>query len=244
MDVPTGTNSVEFTFKGLNAYGKPASATLDKMYIWAVDANGNVSSALKIAPKAGTTGTVTASATYPNAYQIVNAGNGATFTLSFAKAGQYKIFAGVDTSAATGTANLNNLQRIGGNSAYNTITVTGTTTDPNQTYAATVEAVNNTTLGYSVVQNATQVSATQANAGVELGTLTIKPNNVATNNITVTFEEKDLSDNTFMPLYGKNVAIEVGSGNITVNKTSATTNVLGQIQFQVAAGREGKYKFI
>ena len=63
----------------------------------------------------------------------------------------------------------------------------------------------------------------------------IAANNVANNNIVVTFKNDDNR------LVGKTVKIDTNSANIQVNKETAVTNSLGQIDFDLSGSREGTY---
>ncbi|MFR6290912.1 MAG: hypothetical protein ACLUKQ_05610, partial [Peptococcaceae bacterium] len=231
QSVKTG-KAVTFTFAGNNSATEAVTSSSGVFYVWAVDANGAVSSALTLTSSDAVLGDK--GEDYSNAYKVETAETGDKFTATFARAGKYTVYAGVvkgDTNAS-----LSNAQLIGGSkSNFSVITVTGKATDPESTYSAAVSEVDNTTDGYKV--DAVGDSPIAASGtDLTLGTLTITPNNVQTDNITVTFWDKE------QKLTGSTVAIDTNSANIEVNKTSATTNILGQIQFKVSAAREGKYE--
>ena len=239
-DVKDSNNSVEFYFDANNAYGNTASGVLD-MYVWAVDENGAVSSALVLTKKAEAVGADLVvgakGAVYNNAYKVEKVANGDTFTVAFTKAGNYTVYAGVE-KGSTATSNLSNMQLVSGEKAnFSVITVTGTSVNPDVAYSAKVTPVDQmAALGYKVTANGTNaITAAQSAKGDALGILEITPNNIETNNITVTFYSEDET------LTGKTVAISTDSANVTVNKESAKTNILGQIQLKVSASREGKY---
>ncbi len=218
---------VEFTFAANNAETKAVTdGTTLSFLVWAVDANGAVSSALKL--------NATPSTDYANAYEVT-AKNGDTFDATFARAGEYTVYAGVVNEDTT--ANLTNAQLIGGAKAnFSVITVTGTASNPEATYkAAVAEVIKAEKKGYTVapVKNSPVAAS---GTDLTLGTLTMTPNNVQTDNITVTFFDGD------QKLTGATVAIDTNSANIEVNKATAKTNILGQIQFKVAASREGNYE--
>lgn len=222
--VKTG-KPVEFTFAGNNSATEAVTSAAALIYVWAVDENGAVSSSLTL------TGDKvdTSNKTYANAFAAKDVVNGDKFTATFARAGKYTVYAGVVNSDTT--ANLSNAQLIGGSkSNFSVITVTGTATNPDTTYAAQVTSVDAT--DYDVTSNGI-VKANEKD--LTLGELTITPNNVQSDNITVTFYDKDKK------LTGKTITIDTDSANIDVNKTTAKTNILGQIQFKVSASREGKY---
>ena len=240
QSVKTG-KAVEFTFAGNNSATQSVTSPSQAFMVWAVDANGAVSSALTLSKKAGAA-TVGDATNFDNVYIVNGAVTGDTFNVEFARSGKYTVYAGVLRSTDN---SLNAAQLIGGSkSNFSVITVTGKATDPEATYSAEVTPVNKlTTDGYAVVQrnladeDETPVTVIPASeTDLTLGTLTITPNNVQTDNITVTFWDKD------QKLTGKTVSIDTNSANIEVSKTSATTNILGQIQFKVSAAREGKYE--
>ena len=199
------------------------TGTLD-FVVWAVDANGAVSSAMTLAGKG-----VAESNQFDNAYTVTGAKNDDKFTVNFARAGKYTVYAGVLKSSDN---SLNAAQLIGGSkSNFSVITVSGTTTDPEKTYRAELANVSS---GISIVEDNGVVEADKS-----LGTVNITPNNVAE---TVTVEFTKYADGKHTKLNGKTVSIDTNSANIDVNKTSATTNILGQIKFDLSASREGDFK--
>ena len=216
---------VEFIFAANNASTKAVTdGTTLSFLVWAVDADGAVSSALSLNKGVKST-------KFANAYEVT-AANGDIFKAAFARAGEYTVYAGV-VNADT-TANLSNAQLIGGVKANaSTITVSGTATDPEATYAAEVTAAAPAGEGYTVTSKGKVAAAA---TDLTLGNVTIVPNNVQSNNITVTFFDGD------QKLTGASVAIDTNSANIEVNKDTAKTNILGQIQFKVSAAREGNYE--
>ena len=232
QSVKTG-KPVEFTFAGNNSATQAVTTPAQAFMVWAVDASGAVSSALELTVK-DAVATVGEAKNYDNVYIVDGAVTGDKFNVEFARAGKYTVYAGV---LRTADNSLNAAQLIGGSKAnLSVITVTGKATDPESTYSAAVSEVDKlSTDGYEVV--AVEKSPVAASGtDLTLGTLTITPNNVQTDNITVTFWDKD------QKLTGSTVAIDTNSANIEVNKTTAKTNILGQIQFKVAASREGKYE--
>ena len=232
QSVKTG-KPVEFTFAGNNSATQAVTTPAQAFMVWAVDASGAVSSALELTAK-DAVAEVGEAKNYDNVYIVDGAVTGDKFNVEFARAGKYTVYAGV---LRTADNSLNAAQLIGGSkSNFSVITVTGKATDPESTYSAAVSEVDKlSTDGYEVV--AVEKSPVAASGtDLTLGTLTITPNNVQTDNITVTFWDKD------QKLTGSTVAIDTNSANIEVNKTTAKTNILGQIQFKVAASREGKYE--
>ncbi len=199
------------------------TGTLD-FVVWAVDANGAVSSAMTL----GGTG-VAPSGQFDNAYTVRGAKNDSKFTVNFARAGKYTVYAGVLKSNDN---SLNAAQLIGGSkSNFSVITVSGSVTDPEKTYRAELANVSS---GIRIVKDNGVVEADKS-----LGTINITPNNVAE---TVTVEFTKFANEKYTKLNGKTVSIDTNSANIDVNKTSATTNILGQIKFDLSASREGDFK--
>ena len=222
--------AVEFTFAGNNSATQAVTTPAQAFMVWAVDENGAVSSALDLTKVSGNA-TVGDAANFDNVYIVDKAVTGDKFNVKFARAGKYTVYAGVLRSTDN---SLNAAQLIGGSKAnLSFITVTGKAVDPETTYAAEVADKNAEADGYVVTSNG-RVEASETD--LTLGEITITPNNVQTDNITVTFYDKD------QKLTGATVAIDTNSGNIEVNKETAKTNILGQIQFKVAASREGKYE--
>ena len=225
-----GTNAVDFYLAAYDIYGNDYANGFNNLYVWALDENGAVTSAMKVTSSSATP-TVS---DVTNAYKFSAAPNKSHFQMSFTQAGKYVVYAGILDDNAT-TKTIANMQLIGGTAAnFSTINVSSTTKNPEEVYSAKVNTTNDTSLGYKVESN-NVVTAKESINGKELGTLTLTPNNVSTNNIVLTFYSEDKA------LISKNVTISTDSGNITVNKSAAKTNVLGQIQIQVSANREGKY---
>ncbi len=221
-------NIATFKFRAIDAHGNETNQPLSgNMYVWAVDEDGNVSSALQIA---GVTGaTKEDSSEYRNSYKFTGVQAGAEIKVYFASAGKYTVYAGIEDKA---TSALSNMQYIGGKANANKITVSGVSVDPEEAYSAKVNKDSGD--NYSVTSEGV-VKAADAAKGQELGTLTIQPNNVETDNIDVYFYSKD------KVLTGTTVSISTDSGNIAVNKDSAKLVSQGKLQFKVSASREGKY---
>ncbi len=265
---------VDFYFAANDKTGETTttSEALD-FVVWAVDANGAVSSALTLySDAAGTTECVPHS-NINNAY-TVSAKNGEHFYAKFARAGKYTVYAGVLSN--TEANSLTGAQLIGGKKAdFSVITVTGTAADPDKTYLAGLNvaqtsanlsaektakdkdfAINN---GDNEIQTAISDGVYVTSDNV-IGSVQVTPNNVA-ETVTVDFAkgtlvnvEKDNAvigkelavgaDKTFeaKKLTGKTISIDTNSANIEVNKETATTNVLGQVKFDLSASREGDFK--
>ena len=222
QSVKTDKN-VTFYFAANDKSGTTTNDALD-FVVWAVDANGAVSSAMTLDGKG-----VAESTQFDNAYNVSGAKNDDKFTVNFARAGKYTVYAGVLKSTDN---SLNAAQLIGGSkSNFSVITVSGTATDPEKTYRAELANVSS---GISIIEDTGVVGADKS-----LGTVNITPNNVAE---TVTVEFTKYADGKYTKLNGKTVSIDTNSANIDVNKTSATTNILGQIKFDLSASREGDFK--
>jgi len=236
---------VTFEFYGYDAWNRETSVALPQtVYIWAVDEDGAVTSAMNVVP-IGNAATCSSNGTYANAYEIAanQLQDGMQYAISFTKAGKYTVYAGVQKNN-NNAANLSGLQIIGKTkSNCSVITVTETALDPEEVYSAYVDNANNTALGYTVTPAGTAtnpVTAKDAAKGQELGTLKITPNNVATKKINVYFLTKDASGLN-KALTGKTIDIDTNSANINVTCDNNKTNNNGRIQIEVSASREGKY---
>ena len=144
----------------------------------------------------------------------VESGNNDPVNVTFAREGEYTFYAGI------GAANANSLSDI---TPFKMV-------EPN-TIKVNVPAVN------PEEYNAALDNFGPKEVDSVLGTIAITPNNVMSDKHTVTFtrEGKTLSA-------GKTVSIETNSGSVETNKTTATTNGLGQIDFKVAGSVEGDYE--
>ncbi len=137
--------------------------------------------------------------------------------ISFLRAGTFYIHAAFEAPDFE-NGKISGAKELGRTSAKNSIEVTGTAADPELNYKLKLED-QNTAYGYLTVQKLADVL----------------PNNVA-KEFTVTFFDGDKK-----MAAGKTVSIDTNSANIAVNKTSETTDLLGQITFKVSASREGEY---
>lgn len=198
------------------------------LYVWAEDvANpgtpssaftliGNATDGVVANPGAGFGPGSSALSTSVNVYTLTGVDNDERITGSFSRSGEYNIYAAMGStgSGATEAEAVRNTTKMQlGNSR---IVVNDTTTDPKQHYTATY---NGNVLRDGDVYEFIQISA----------------NNVSNNNIVVTFKNDDNR------LVGKTVTIDTSSANITADKTTATTNSLGQIDFNLSGSREGTY---
>ncbi|MGM9525880.1 MAG: hypothetical protein ACI3U1_06360, partial [Peptococcaceae bacterium] len=226
VNTESGVTTAQFMFKGNTNSETTGDVPNGKaLYVWATDASGVRTSALEITSEKGRTA-VTAPQ-YVKGFAGVEDGD--TFTVSFARAGVYTVYAGfgnVDVTSMSDITTLNAGQTV------DTITVVGTSTNPNTTYRAALTDNYTASVGY----------LTDLNYGY------LTPNNIG-KEVTVTFfrtsDNKDtdaLADDDYKKLTGKTVTIETNSANISVDKATATTNVLGQVKFNVAAAREGEYE--
>ena len=243
-----------FYFNGKAATGAvDPTATLD-FYVWAVDTNGNVSSALTgIAGDA----TVKTSKQYPGAFKIEGAVTGDKFTLDFARKGTYTIYAGV--VSGNSNANLANAQLLGGSAAnFDTVTVIGKATEPEEMYRAHVSDYSNK-LTYVPTEGALMLNgiAGVATDGETMGTVYVTPNNVsevvtvkltqsgnAISDIVKAWQTTQtvISDSYLAAdLAGMPVNVSTDSANIQLDKEQYKANVLGEIDLKLSASREGNY---
>ena len=239
-----------FYFNGKAANGAvTTTGTLD-FYVWAVDGNGNVSSALDSVTIDGAGAPDEDAAPYANAYAFKNVKTGDEFKLTFARKGNYTVYAGVVTGTAT--ANLANAQLVGGSKDnFDTVTVVGTATNPQEKYRATVTDYSSVLTYVPTVADklATKVAGV-ASDGETMGTVTVTPNNVAeTVTVKLTQSGNELSkldgkeDKAWAAadLSGMTVTVSTDSANIELDKESYKANVLGEIDLKLSASREGNY---
>ena len=204
-----------------NANKAEATGATAEVYIYATDAAGTVSSALDM-------GTLSVTEPIPNVYKLTVT-QGQVLDLSFARAGQYTVHAGLSKLAANET--VKSVSDINLFKVANVITVT--TQSPNPAYY-------NMALSGAVTATATtpgDFTVTAATAGFNSDNeVLLTPNGVATDEI---FAKLTIAGND---LAGKTVAISTNSSSIEVNKETATTNSLGMIDFTVSASVEGDYE--
>ena len=234
LDAKTGaTAKIEFE---LSLYDETeAPGTTDAVYVWAVNEKGEVSSAM-------TTTDGTAS-DFNNVY-VVNPAkltNGIV-NIQFVRTGVYTVCAALDVNGAEKVSELTKLT----GDAFSVITVKNESADPDY-YTAKVEyakqeiasdAVNPgvfyTTTKDAVVDKDGKVTTP---AETEDVVLSVIPNNVMSDEITVTFYGVDEK-----PLKKEAIRVETNSASIEVNKESITTNNQGEIKFTVAGSVEGNYE--
>lgn len=227
-----GTPNVDASFNMyalfLDAYRNDVVNANQTLYVWAEDVSnpGTPTSAFVL------TGTADMNATHgsgfsngdqlsnsPNVYTLTGVNNDEKITGKFTRSGEYNIYASMGTVDPTGTgateaeAVKNTTKMQLGNSK---IVVNATTNDPKAHYTATY-------------------NGNELKDGDTYEFIQIAANNVANNNIVVTFKNDDNR------LVGKTVNIDTNSANITASKTSAVTNSLGQIDFDLSGSREGTY---
>ena len=138
--------------------------------------------------------------------------------ISFLRAGTFYIHAAFEAPDFE-NGKISGAKELGRTSAKNSIEVTGTAADPELNYKLSLTGKLDAAKSYLVTQELAQVL----------------PNNVA-KEFTVTFFDGDKK-----MAAGKTVSIDTNSANIAVNKTSETTDLLGQVTFKVSASREGVY---
>ena len=214
------------------------ATTASALMIWAVDATGARTSALTV--DGGT-----ASAKLDDAWYVENVSDGQTIKLKFGRSGEYTVYAGfpkVGESAAT-VDSTGDVNLFGERSK---ITVTSSSEDPDL-YSATVRGTSgevssegNYVAPYGVsIKNDTAngVTVTRDDNDGVVGTVSLNANNVTSDKIYVKFMDKEGKT-----LRGETVTIESNSAAVEVNKTSATTNSLGEVDFKVSGSIEGNYE--
>ena len=249
-DTVSVNTTVQFVFKVRDNGADETSAPLNNVYIWAEDAQGNRTSALNVATETGVTATGSSSAlnVADNTYGPFEVSNDGTVAVSFSRTGDFKLYAGTYTGNANQTI-ANAVKMICGS----TISVYTTNADPEDVYRAELNDTKTSDLLKAAPTTlTTDIYADNANAvGADvavIGSISATPNNVA-EKVVVNFYKESKANNgsgtyadVLRDLSGKTVAISTNSSNITVSKESINTGVSGQIEFTVAAAREGQYK--
>ena len=181
-------------------------ATGSAIYVWAVDANGNKTSALN-----QPTGCA-ADTAMQYVYPVTNAADNGEVTISFARAGKYTVYAGIGKKTAD---SLSDITKFATSIDFNVYS-TAATPDGYRLVSITDEAG----MATSSVTDKTIGAKTNYDATIK----GVTPNNVA-EEFVLTFKESDKAD--AKTLNGKTVTIQAGSANITLDKETATTNILG-----------------
>ena len=214
----TGVTTATFIFKAYDNAEDDATGTTD-LYIWATDANGVRTSALNVTKIDGAASTLN---NVQYVYGFAGVSGDQKFTVSFARAGVYTVYAGFAKSTS-GATSMSDITTLNGGETVSKITVIGSATNPEVDYKMSLN--NKTAHDYTY----------STKDGADFSISDVTPNNVGVEQ-TLTFYDGDKK------LTGKTVTIETGSANIAVDKTSATTNVLGQVKFDLSASREGTYE--
>ena len=225
---PSVGGTVETNVLFMNKDGKDVDKAAD-IIIWAEDVTntGVPTTALTVVDGTeakGATETTKEGLDQQTGVFTINAKNDQTIKLTFSRAGEYNIYAAEAGQKAEGKTvaeivkNTSKLKQ--GNSK---IVVNDLATDPRQTYTATVSG------------SFWSESETLKDGQKPEKVISVKANNVATTNVTVTMK------NEGNRLVGKTVNIESNSANLTPSKKSAVTNSMGQIDFDLSGSREGTY---
>ena len=150
--------------------------------------------------------------------ELKNVETGVAKEISFLRTGTFYIHAAFEAPTFE-NGRISAAKELSRTSSKNSVEVSGTAVDPEKNYKLSLTQDINNAKGYLTTQTLKD----------------IVPNNVA-KEITVTFFDGDKK-----MAAGKTVTIDTNSANIAVNKTSETTDLLGQITFKVSASREGVY---
>jgi len=215
--------------------------TTDTVYIWAVNEAGTISSAMEVkegsASKFANVVTVDPTKLTDG---IVN--------IQFVRTGVFTVCAALDVDGATKVAELTKLT----GDDFSVITVKTESADPDY-YKAKVEytdklnAIASEEVYPGVFGNTVNVTDKDGNVVKDKdgnvvtkfddAVLNIVPNNVASDDITVTFYGVDGK-----PMKKEAIRIETNSASIEVSDESLTTNNQGEIEFTVSASVEGDYE--
>ena len=221
----TANEGIEFI---ANLQDANEESTTGTVLVWAVDASGARTSALSVS-----------SAVVDNKFgvsvddvvAVKVTGENQKVKVYFSRSGKYTVYAGLAKNGATSISSMNDINVFGEKSV---ITVTSAAEDPD-TYLAgertAVDKVHPYGVTYKNAENKDVVSD-----GV-VKTINLDANNVASDKIYIKF--MDASEKA---LKGETVTIESNSAAVEVNKTTATTNSLGEIDFKVSGSIEGNYE--
>ena len=221
---PSVGSKVQTNVLFMDKDGKDVDNVAESIIIWAEDVTntGVPTSALEVENANQGDGTNNTLDDNKNVYTIT-AKNDQNINLIFSRAGEYNIYAaeaGQNAKGDTVAEQIKNTTKMKlGNSK---VVVNDLATDPRQTYTATI---NGSFWGESQTLK----------DGESSKVISVKANNVATTNVTVTMK------NEGNRLVGKTVNIESNSANLTPSKKSAVTNSMGQIDFDLSGSREGTY---
>ena len=221
---------VDFT---LDLLDREEDNTTGTVYIWAVNENGTVTSALNVVD--GNSADINNVFTYD-----VEDNKTKTVKVQFNRTGKYKVYAGLkDDDADDSVGDLNKF-----NCVFSTITVKTSAANPEDYKAqATFGAGENKVVtDETVADKVFTVTTTETDKEgkpvekVNDAILNVVPNNVMEEKVTVDFEYQEKA------LKGKTVKIETNSSSIEVSKETATTNSQGRIDVNVSASVEGNYE--
>ena len=219
---PSVNSKVQTNVLFMDKNGKDVDNVEKNIIIWAEDVTntGVPTTALDVEGAIAGAGTGLDNETGVFTVKVKNDQN---INLILSRAGEYNIYAAEADQKAEGktVAEIvkNTTKMKLGNSK---VVVNDLATDPRQTYTATV--------------NGSFWSDSQTlKDGESSKVISVKANNVATTNVTVTMK------NEGNRLVGKTVNIESNSANLTPSKKSAVTNSMGQIDFDLSGSREGTY---
>ena len=221
---PSVGSKVQTNVLFMDKDGKDVDNVAESIIIWAEDVTntGVPTTALTVENAQAGEGKADVLDDNKNVYTIT-AKNDQNINLIFSRAGEYNIYAaeaGQTAEGKTVAEQIKNTTKMKlGNSK---VVVNDLATDPRQTYTATI--------------NGSFWSDGQTlKDGESSKVISVKANNVATTNVTVTMK------NEGNRLVGKTVNIESNSANLTPSKKSAVTNSMGQIDFDLSGSREGTY---
>ena len=234
--VPNGTGAstanegVEFI---ANLQDADEDSTTGTFLVWAVDASGARTSALSVdSAKVDSNFNVTVDDVVAVKATTANE----KVKVYFSRSGKYTVYAGL---AKNGAANVSSMSDINVFGEKSVITVTSAAEDPD-TYLAAARGSDIT----PVTGNVHPYGVTYKDASNKdvvsdgvVGAVGLDANNVSSDKIYVKF----MGDDTKV-LKGETVTIESNSAAVEVNKTTATTNGLGEIDFKVSASIEGNYE--
>ncbi|MBE6112990.1 MAG: copper amine oxidase N-terminal domain-containing protein [Peptococcaceae bacterium] len=218
---------VKFSLDLLDAAEDDTTDAGDKtVVVWAVNANGTVTSALDVVEATGNFEGLDNVFVVPADVEEV--------TALFTRTGTYTVYAGLVAADADEMSDIKKFD-----CEFSKITVKSAAANPEADYTAALSYTDDE--GYAFYANVTTANydfVVYDENDEEVGALYLTPNNVMTEKIFVNFESEGKA------LKGETIAIETNSAAIEVNKASDVTNSQGQIDFTISASIEGNYEVI
>jgi hypothetical protein len=229
----TGSDlEVEFNFVDKN--GKTVSNITTNVYVWFVKSGSNVATTSVTSTNAG-------DADANGVFTISNAASSTEYKFQFANSGTYTVHAAFENPTSLKSSTDKTLAECFSDVEYKLDTVSNqysfeiTSSTNSSKYAASAKVSGSYLTSSS--DKGTGAQEGYYTDGAEVGTVSVKANNVAEKEITV-----KIVDDNGKAVKGETVTFDTNSANIELNKEKATTDQLGEVKFKVTGVRDGDYK--